>query len=31
LALVVLTIASLHAARAAAGLRPPPAPAPGPR
>ncbi len=31
LALVVLTIASLHAARAASGLRLPPAPAPGPR
>jgi cytochrome c oxidase assembly protein subunit 15 len=31
LALVVLTIASLHAARLAAGLRLPPVPAPGPR
>jgi cytochrome c oxidase assembly protein subunit 15 len=31
MALVVLTIASLHAARAASGLRLPPAPAPGPR
>ena len=31
LALVVLTIASLHAARAAAGVRLPPAPAPDPR
>jgi heme a synthase len=31
MALVVLTIASLHAARAGSGLRPPPAPAPDPR
>jgi heme A synthase len=31
LALVVLTIASLHSARLAAGVKLPPAPAPGPR
>jgi cytochrome c oxidase assembly protein subunit 15 len=31
MALVLLTIATLHAARAAAGVRPPPAPAPSPR